>query len=44
MSISGMAPAEYSWGVQLGAKHQENPHTAPKALGQGSGAQPPAGG
>ena len=32
-------------GVQLGAKHQEDPHTAPKALLQGSGgAEPPCGG
>ena len=41
----GMAPAEYSWGgVQIGAKHQEDPHTAPKALRQGSGGAAPSGG
>ena len=28
-------------GVQLGAKHQEDPHTAPKALRQGSGGRAP---
>ena len=31
-------------GVQLGAKHQEDPHTAPKALRQGSGGAAPGGG
>ena len=43
---AGMAPAEYSrggggGGVQLGEKHQEDPHTAPKALWQGSGGRAP---
>ena len=39
-----MAPADYSWGVQLGAKHQGDSHTAPKALRQGSGGAAPSGG
>ena len=33
-----MAPADYSWGVQ------EDSHTAPKALRQGSGGAAPSGG
>ena len=31
-------------GVQLGAKHQEDSHTVPKALRQGSGGAAPCGG